>query len=58
MSEIIYINDKYRITKYGSVYILSYFDEHINDKRHNRNKKIRQSRVTKNYDFIKKYIKK
>lgn len=56
MKEILKVTDLYQVTKYKSVYTLSYFDECKTHESYDRNKKITQSRVTKNFDFIKKYL--
>ncbi|MGL5714202.1 MAG: hypothetical protein ACRCX2_14375 [Paraclostridium sp.] len=54
--ELIYINADYRITKKGNIFRLSYFDECISESK-DRHKEVTKSRVTKNYEFIKMYMK-
>lgn len=46
----------YKITKIGNIYKLTYFDECKSHPTYNKYKKITQSRVTKNKEFISRYL--
>lgn len=54
---VIYENEEYEVKQLGNVYTISYFDEHTDDYRYNRNKKKKQSIVTKSYDYVKNFLK-
>ena len=56
MKEILKVTNLYQVTKYKNVYALSYFDECKTHSSYNKNKQITQSRITKNFDFIKNYL--
>ena len=55
IAEILKETEEYRLSRKGNVYTLSFFDERISNPKYNINKKVKQSRVTKNPEVIKDY---
>lgn len=55
-SKVIKTTETYQVRQYGNVYALSFFDECISHPTFNRHKTTKQSRVTKNFEYIKKFL--